>query len=79
LKENVGGYAVSGYDKKWFYIQNIISGSNYEYFYQKLSRPLEKWQTTPTGIVTQVENHCSRLMPGILYTIIVKKCYASSN
>jgi len=28
-----------GFDKRWFHIRNIKSRSNYEYFYQMLSRP----------------------------------------
>jgi len=30
------------YDKKWFHIRNVKYRRNYEYFYQKLSQPLEK-------------------------------------
>jgi len=35
------------YDKKWFHTQNMKHRSDYQYFYQKLSRPLEKRQMTP--------------------------------
>jgi len=36
----------------------IYCRRNYKGFYPKLSRPLEKRQTTSVGSRTQVENHC---------------------
>jgi len=52
---------------------------NYEYFYQKLSRPLEKRQTIPTGVATprlkttglsNLNNLCHSLTEGLCDRVI---------
>ena len=58
-----------GYNKKWFHIRNIKYRSNYEYFYQKLSPPLEKRQKNPKGSWPQVENHFA-----IAFTLNLQSC-----
>jgi len=44
-----------GNDKKWLHKKNREYRSKYEYFYQKLWRPLEKRQTTPTLKTTALD------------------------
>ena len=50
-----------GYDKNWLHIRNIKYRSNYEYFYQKLSWPPEKWQTTPRLKTTALSKVATQL------------------